>query len=126
MAYGGVHVEGLANLRRTMKSAGVDLKELSKINRAAATMVANAARLPAPKRTGRLAASIRPSGTQKAGVIKAGRKSIPYGPPIHWGWFSRGINPNPWISRTAQSTESGWLPLYERHMDSVIQKVKGK
>ena len=126
MAYGGVHVEGLANLRRTMKSAGVDLKELSKINRETATMVANAAVLPAPKRTGRLAASIRPSGTQKAGVIKAGRKSIPYGPPIHWGWFSRGIKPNSWISRTAQSTESGWLPLYEQHMDSVIQKVKGK
>lgn len=123
--YSGVQVYGLNNLKRTMKQAGVDVKELSKINREAATLVANASKLPAPKRSGRLAASIRAGATQKAGVVRAGRKSLPYANPIHWGWFRRGIRAQPWLSNTAQATESGWRPLYEQHIDDVIDQVKG-
>lgn len=125
MSYNGVQVYGLRNLKRTMRQAGVDVKQLSKINREAASFVANASRLPAPKRSGRLAASIRAGATQKAGVVRAGRKSLPYANPIHWGWFRRGIRPQPWLSNTAQATESGWRPLYEQHMNDVIDQVKG-
>lgn len=125
MTGGSIRVEGAANLRRTLKKAGYDVKKFSQVNRAAAQVVASASKSTAPKRTGRLAASIRAGATQKAGVIRAGRKTVPYANPIHWGWFKRGIRPNPWLSRTAQATEPQWRSQYERHMDDIVKSIKG-
>lgn len=121
-----VEVEGGRRLRSSLKKAGVDMKRLSAINRKAATMVANAARPATPRLTGRLAASVRAGATQRAGVVRAGRKSLPYAGPIHWGWPRRGIRPQPWIATTASATEGAWVPLYERHMKEIVKEVKGK
>lgn len=140
MAY--VRVEGGARLRRTLKKAGVDMKELRGINKRAASTVSTAATATAPvggpyrnpgrgrpKSGGRLKASVRAGATTKAGIIRAGtgaKGRVPYAGVQHWGWPKKNIKAQPWITLAAQVTEPVWVSDYNRHMQQVIKQVKGK
>lgn len=139
MAKFGVTVQGGARLRATMKKAGLDVKELTAINKQAASTVTAAARATAPvgkpsrkrgrgrpKSGGALKASIRAGATTKAGVIRAGGARVPYANVQHWGWPARNIRPQYFISDAAIRTEPVWVKEYEKHMNQVIKKVKGK
>jgi hypothetical protein len=121
----GVRVEGLAALTRTMRKAGEDLGDLKEANaRAAAIVIARAAAI-APRRSGRLAATLRSSKVAGRARIMAGRASVPYGPPIHWGWPARGIEAQPFISTAAQDTEPQWLPQYVADVQAALDHVRG-
>jgi len=139
MAKFGVTVQGGARLRSSMKKAGMDVKQLTAINKQAASTVSAAARATAPvgkpsrkrgrgrpKSGGALKASIRPGATTKAGVIRAGGARVPYANVQHWGWPARNIRPKYFISDAAIRTEKVWVKQYEKHMNDVIRKVKGK
>lgn len=131
MVYAGLKLEGGRNLRRTLREAGSDLTELKAANAQAASIVAGRAQSWAPVVSGRLAATVRSSGTKTAGIVRAGnnRKSasgVPYAAPIHWGWRARNIRANPFMSYSAQSTEPTWLALYESLVNKALSKIKGK
>lgn len=121
-----IEVEGARQLRKTLRAAGDDLADLKDANQQAANIAATAAKARAPRRSGTLAGDIRASGTKTAGIVRAGRKKIPYAGPIHWGWPARGITAQPYMTEGAQSTESIWVPLYQQLMDDALKKVKGK
>ena len=134
----GVQVHGGDQLRRSMRKAGMDVKELTAINKRAATIVAGAAKARAPigkpstrkgrgrrKAPGSLQRSIRPGATTKAGVIRAGGARVAYANVQHWGWPKRGIRAKYFISDAAVATEPIWVKDYEIHMNNVIQRVKG-
>lgn len=131
MAYQGLKIEGARQLRRTLREAGSDLTDLKAANAQAASIVSSRAKSWAPTRTGRLQSSVRSSGTKTAGIVRAGnnRKSksgVPYAAPIHWGWKARNIKANPFLSYSAQATESTWIRLYEQLVNKALSKVKGK
>lgn len=132
-----VRIEGAARLRRTLKQAGVDMAELRSANREAARSILPIAIGMAPVGTpppahwnvpqpGRLKASMRVAATNRAGIVRAGRKSIPYAGVIHWGWPQRGIRARPWIMTTAQDNEHVWTSVYMDHVDDVLKQIKGK
>lgn len=130
MVYQGVKIEGARQLRRTLKDAGDDLNDLKEVNRAAAAIAANRAKTWAPRKSGRLAGTVRSSGTKTAGIVRAGnnRKTasgVPYANPIHWGWPSRNIKANPFLSYSAQATEPRWLKLYENYIEKTLSKIRG-
>lgn len=127
MARPAFEVEGADQLRRTMRKAGVDMTELKSTHRSVAETVTQAAKPAAPRgRTGRLAQSIRPGATQKAAIIRAGKKAVPYAGPIHWGWPKRGIKAQPWLAETAETTEPAWSDEYRAAIEKIIEKIKGK
>lgn len=121
-----VEIEGARELRRQLRAAGDDMEDLKEINRAAAEIAAGAARMRAPRDSGALAGDIRASGTKTAGVIRAGRKRLPYAGPIEWGWPARGIAPHPYLTAGAKATEPVWVPMYEKAVKNALDKVKGK
>lgn len=118
-----------------MSAAGEDMTDLKEANRAAADTAARASAALAPKMSGALAATIRASGTKTAGIIRAGRKSVPYAGPIHWGWPTRPdplagivggpIEAQPFLSDGAQSSEGQWLPEYIKTVNGIIRRVEG-
>ena len=118
-----VKVEGAARLRRTMRQAGLDLEDL-KAAHARAVKIAEGA-VQAPRRSGRLAGTVRSAGTKTAGILRAGRASVPYAGPIHWGWKARGITAQPFLSDAAQRSEPRWLPVYTEAVDAALDQVKG-
>lgn len=123
MAEANLKVRGGARLRRTLKRAGVDLSELKQVNREVSNIVAGAAQ--APVQTGRLAATVRAGATQRTAVVRAGRARVPYAGPIHWGWPSRGIVAQPFLSEAATETEPEWTGVYFEQLETVIDKIRG-
>ena len=121
-----MYVQGARQLRASLRRSQVRASQMTAVNRAAASVVVGAARGPAPRRTGRLAASVRTAGTTPTrAVISAGRASVPYAAPIHWGWPARDIPAQPWLSLAAQATEPRWITEYYDHMESLIASVRG-
>jgi len=119
-------VEGGPRFRRTLKQAGIDLKNLRNVHRSVGTLVAVAAAAFAPRRSGRLAGNIRAGATQKAAIVRAGGARLPYAGPIHWGWPKRNITANPFITQAAQQTEPRWIAVYQDYTDNALDHIEGK
>jgi hypothetical protein len=120
-----VRVDGLDRLVSTMRKAGRDLGDLKDANAAAGRIVAANAVGRAPRRSGALAGSIRASRQARRAQVVAGRASVPYAGPIHWGWPARGIGAHPFLSDAAQATEATWVPLFLKDVQAAVDKVKG-
>lgn len=118
-----VRVSGGAELRRALKRAGVELSDLKDSNRKVAGLVAGIAQTRAPRRLGRLAASVRGNRAVSRATVSAGSVALPYAAPIHWGWPSRNIEPQPFIAAAAQETEPVWLPIYEQEVRQIAGRV---
>lgn len=121
----GIRIEGLDALARSMRKAGVDIEELKSAHTRAGEIVAARAEQLAPRRSGKLAGSIRAMRQVKRARIVAGRASVPYAAPIHWGWPARGIEANPFISQAAQETEAEWTAAYLADVQTALDNVRG-
>lgn len=121
----GVEVDGLAELRRNLRRLGEDVADLKAANERAARIVAEAAAARAPRRTGRLAASLRATRAVGRASVLAGGASVPYAGPVHWGWEARHIEPNPFTVEAAEDTQPQWLPVYERELQRLCDRVRG-
>jgi hypothetical protein len=116
-------MDGAKKFRQELKRAGVAVADLKEPYRLTAELVVRVAKPRTPRKTGALADTVRGSGTQTAGIVRAGNKSVPYANPIHWGWPARHIKPQPWLSIAAQSSESQWLPLFMEQLDELAQSL---
>jgi uncharacterized protein YcsI (UPF0317 family) len=121
----GIRIEGLDALVRSMRKAGVDISELKEAHIRAAAIVADRAAELAPRRSGRLAGSVRPAKQAKRARIQAGSAKVPYANPIHWGWPSRNIASQPFLSDAAQQTEAEWTAAYLEDVQAALDKVRG-
>jgi len=119
----GVQVEGLRELRRGLRQLGEDTADLKDANAAAAAIVAAAAAVRSPRRTGRLAASLKGNRAVGRATVRAGGAAVPYAGPIHWGWPARHIDGQPFVVDAAQDTQPVWLPAYEQSVARAVDRV---
>jgi hypothetical protein len=81
-----IEIQGLRQAQRIIGRLDADFKKRFKdIHKGAADIVAEEARKLAPKQSGRLRNDIRTSGTTKGGVVRVGRKKIPYAGRVMFG-----------------------------------------
>jgi hypothetical protein len=118
-------VDGARELRASLKRAGVGVQDLKDAHRKVADMVAAEAEPKAPRRSGRLAGTMRAAGTQSAAIVRVGRSSVPYAGPIHWGWEARGIKAQPWIAEAADREFEPAQQLYLQALEAIIATVEG-
>lgn len=100
----GVHVLGLDELRRDLRA--VDRGATKAVNaglRGAMVPVAARAATLAPRRSGKLARSLRPFATARGAGV---RSRLPYAAPIQWGWPKHHIKPSLFITRAVEGQES--------------------
>jgi hypothetical protein len=119
-----VRVTGARELRASLKRAGIGLEDLKEANQRVGELIARLAAPRGPSRTGRLVGSLRASKAAGRARVLAGGAAVPYAGPIHWGWESRGIAPQPFIADTAKATEAQWLGQYEDAIADIIRKVE--
>lgn len=116
-------IVGLREVQRDLRKLGDDTKtEMKETHKQAAEIVVLGAKRLVPYRTGALAASIRALATQSSGRVRAGSASVPYAGPIHFGWPSRGIAPNPFIYDAVDSRVDDIRGLYAERIDQLINK----
>lgn len=121
-----VRVEGGRQLRAALRDMEGGLVDLRKANAEAATVAARAGAGEAPRRSGQLAASIRPGATQSAAIVRAGSARVPYAGVIEYGWAARHIAPHPFLRTGAEHTQTAWLAVYRRAIDRLILRVESK
>lgn len=115
-----VTVDGARQLRRALAGTATGLDDLKAAHGDAARTVADTAQPATPWRTGRLAGTVRASGTKTAAVVRAGSAAVPYAGPIHYGWPARGIVGRPWISIAADRTSDRWTAVYAAAVDRIL------
>lgn len=127
-----VRIEGARELRRSLRKAGIALKDLKAVNKAAGDVVHGRASTTAPvgsrtkrARARRLKDTLRVFATSTGARIRAGAKSVPYAAPIHWGWAKRNIAAQPFISDAARATEPNWLRLYYQKITELVNSIQG-
>ena len=119
----GIRVEGLSELRRTVRTLDRDaLKLVQKGLKASMGPVVRDAQVIAPKKSGRLAASIRPfTSGNTVGV----RSRLPYAAAIHWGGsVGKGHRVGvPWSGSVVLKPALFVSKAIERNEDEIIDAV---
>jgi hypothetical protein len=117
-----IKVEGLKKLRAELKAIDNALpRELNAAGRTAAELVAGTARGIAPVLTGRLAATIKSGAGAANAFVKAGG-TLPYGPPIHWGWARHNIAPNPFLYHALDERREEVIATYAKSLEDLIDR----
>lgn len=127
-----VKLEGVSRLVRTLREAEGKLDDLKDVNAKIATLAAVAIAAEAPRRSGRLAASVRGNRAARRATVSAGRASVPYAGPVHWGWPRRRppakggpIAPNEFGVRGLERIEPTAERLYIDGIQRILSDVKG-
>lgn len=97
---------------------------LKEMNLEAATIVKKKADGLVPVRTGRLAATLRASGTQKSARVRAGFKRVPYAGVVHFGWPARNIRPQPFLYEALDSRRAEVLAVYDERLSQLIKEYR--
>ena len=127
-----IEIKGLKQAQRLMSRIDADFKKRFKeIHKGAADIVADEARRQAPVRSGRLRNDIRTSGTTKGGVVRVGRKKIPYVGRVLFGdpvTFTDRLmrraqtrrTPQPFIYKAADIQFTNVVDYYEDKLEKIL------
>ena len=142
---------GQKEFTRLLKSLGADaVNDIKQAHLEAAKIVESAARPKAPahgsvsvisgkpywgrpaQTSGTLRNSLRSAGTQRGGFVRAGKKSVPYAGPIHFGWPSRPnydkgwlggpISPNPFMYDALDERREEVADAFAGYIDDIRRK----
>jgi len=119
----GVEVEGARELRRAMRRMEADMGDLTDVNRAAAAIVSEAAGDLVPVLTGALHDSIRTTAARTRSAVVAGRGSVPYAGPIHFGWPARGIEPQPFLYEALDDRRDQVAAAYADRVGDLVRRL---
>lgn len=122
MVSGGVRVEGLNALVRNLQTLGLELDDLKDAFGEIARQGAEYASSFAPRRSGALAASIRPNRAKNKAVVSAGRARVPYAGAINYGWPARNIAASSFMQKADERMQPVALEELDRQIDQAIRK----
>jgi HK97 gp10 family phage protein len=124
-----IEVEGVRELRRLLrKIESKDIKDaLKAANKGAAEVIAAEAKTRTPVRSGRLQKTVKGTGTQASGSIKAGTAArVPYAGVIHFGWGRRNIRPQPFLTDAMSKKLPDARDVYEDLMAEVWKIIESR
>lgn len=138
---GTIQVNGLNEAIRNVKTFGDKGTEqaVKQANFDAAKVLVKAALPLVPRRTGKLAGTVKPVRSLKYAAVRAGSPSVTYAGPIHWGWAVvgashkgkltpngprrfRNIKPQPFFAKAYGYSKEEILDNYERLMKQALKK----
>lgn len=120
-----VKIEGLRTLQRQLKAAGLDLKDLKDAHQRVVEVVVRDAEQRVPRRTGRLAGTLRGSATPNMSIVRAGRAAVPYAAPIHWGWRAHNIQQNPYLLDAIEHSRDQITGIMLHRLTEIIDLIEG-
>lgn len=121
LMYGGVRlqIDGYSEVLRDLYLAGADSDDLKAITRPLAERIAATGRALAPKKSGRLAASIKPKNSRVSVTVRTPAR-IKYAAPVHWGWD--GESGSQFLSKAEETHRAATYAGIEAGIDRLMQK----
>ena len=117
-----IQVDGAKELRRALKAVDGGIDDLKAAHAESAEIVERRAEQLVPRVTGLLETTIRSTGQAAGGVVRAGRASVPYAGPIHFGWAGHNIEPQPFLYDALDDRTREVVEVYEKRVGSLITK----
>lgn len=117
-----VEVEGLTTLRATLKVAARRVEDMSDPATRTAAFLGSRGRTDAPRRTGRLAGSVRGNANGNDASVESG---LAYANRTHWGYARYRQRPQPWLVEGRDDTETTWIRNYEGQIEKSLAMVRG-
>lgn len=117
-----VTVDGLNRLVRALRAAGDGIDDLKAAHQQVGAMVAAGAAARAPRRSGKLASSVKAAKQANRVRIMVPAR-VRYAGVIHYGWPKRGIVARPFILDAAEQLETEWIGVYTAAVQAVLDKV---
>jgi hypothetical protein len=149
----GVRVVGLRKFTKALKGLGDDaVGDIKEVHRRTAKIVEKAAAPKVPvssgtssvisgtpywstgraRNSGALKGTLRSSGTNRGGFVRAGKKLVPWAGPIHFGWPNRPnpakgwqggpIRPNPFMYDALDERRNEVAKEFARYIDDIRRK----
>jgi hypothetical protein len=115
-------VEGAKGVGRALRAVAGGIDDLKAVHAEAAEIVEVRARQIVPRLTGTLESSIRSSGQAGSGVVRAGRATVPYAGPIHFGWPAHHIAPRPFLYDALDERTDEVVEVYEDRVRHLIKQ----
>jgi hypothetical protein len=117
-----ITVEGAKQLQRALRQVEGGMADLKSAHAEAAKIVERQAEAIAPRRSGRLAASVRSAGQARQGIVRAGKAAVPYAAVIHFGYAARNIAPQPYLYDALDARRTEVIATYNSHVNKLIKK----
>lgn len=117
-----IQVDGAKELRRALKAVDGGIADLKAAHAESAEVVERRAEQLVPRVSGLLESTIRSAGQAAGGVVRAGRASVPYAGPIHFGWAARNIEPQPFLYDALDDRRREVVEVYEDRVGKLIRK----
>lgn len=125
MPNAAIKVEGLNKAIRTLRRLHPELvDEMKEVNKDLAASLVPVAKAKVPVQSGALRESIRSTGQARTGVVRAGKAKVPYAGPIHFGWPSHRIRPQPFLYEALDERRDEIEREYVRRVQRVIDRVE--
>ncbi len=116
-----IQVQGLAELRADLARLDAKMpRELNKIGKDAAEIVAVEGRWRVPVRTGRLRSVIKAGAQAKSAYVRA---QLVYAPVIHFGWRGHNIAPNPFLYDALDAKRDEVVGKYQDGIDRLVEST---
>jgi hypothetical protein len=116
------YITGLREVVRNLEKIGVDVADLKEVFTNIGEMVRADAAVLAPSKSGRLAASIKPTKTKNKAAIRAGSARVPYAGAINYGWPKRGIRPANFMKRAIDADTPRALEMMDEGIGEIIRR----
>jgi hypothetical protein len=117
-----LRVDGAKELRKALKQFESGVSDMKAAHLEGAQVVERRAVQLVPRLSGTLAASLRSAGQAGAGVVRAGRASVPYAGVQHFGWPARNIRPKPYLYDALDDRRAEVIDVYEKRVGELISK----
>ena len=115
-----VEVVGAQAMQSSLHAAAKKVQDLTPVNREVASTVASAVK--APRRSGRLAGSIRPEATATEARVVS---DVSYAGVIENGWPKHNIRAQNFVKEAFANTQATTEAMYEKALQGVADDVKG-
>lgn len=119
------YVTGLREVIRNLEKIGADVADMKEVFISIGDMVRADAAALAPKTTGRLAASIKPTKTKNKAAVRAGSARVPYAGAINYGWPRRHIGARNFLQRAIDADTQKALQMMDEGIGRIIAKHMG-
>lgn len=118
----GVNVTGLREAVRGLEKLGVDVADLKDVMQRVGGVVRDEAATLAPRRSGKLADSIRASRTKGKAIIRAGGRAVPYAGVINYGWPAHNIEPAGFMEKALANRQQAALTTLADGLRDLIRQ----
>lgn len=118
-----LNAKGLRQAAAAFRQAGVDMQQLKGAYKEMSGVVKQGVAGVIPVRSGDLKRSLRASATQKSGVVRAGRASIPYAGVINYGWPGHNIEAQHYMERGLELSEAEVISLYAEAIQDALDTI---